>query len=146
MGRKGLAPVIASMLMILLVLVLAAIIFLWAKGFVGEHIEKFGSPIEESCASARFDVARFDNELEVRNTGNVDIRHLEIKKFKGGDSEARRFDFQVDAGDAVMGYIDFDMSDGEVPDKIVVYPALIGRVQGTDSNNVFTCMESGVTL
>ena len=43
--KRGLSPVIASVLLILLVLVLASIIFLWARGFIGEQIEKFGEPI-----------------------------------------------------------------------------------------------------
>ncbi len=146
MGKKGLSPVIASVLMILLVLVLAAIIFLWARGFIGEQIEKFGRPIEATCGEVKFEVFRQENELEIVNRGNVDIRHLDIKVIKGGNSEVNKFNFQVDAGESERGYVLLEMSDGEVPDEIIVFPALIGNVQGAERNNVFTCMDSGVTL
>ena len=45
-GKRGLSPVIASVLLIALVLVLASIIFMWARGFISEQIEKFGNPVE----------------------------------------------------------------------------------------------------
>ncbi len=145
-GKKGLSPVIASVLMILLVLVLAIIIFLWARGFIGEQISKFGKPIEETCGNINFDIFRDGSELEIVNKGNVDIRHLDIKNFKGGDSEMHRFNFQIDAHDSVRGYATLEMDDGSTPDKIIAYPALIGKAQRSDSNSVFTCINAGVTL
>jgi len=51
-----LSPVIATVLLIALVLVLAAIIFMWARGFISEQIEKFGTPIEDLCDSVDFDI------------------------------------------------------------------------------------------
>ena len=145
-NKDGLSPVIASVLMILLVLVLAAIIFLWARGFIDEQIEKFGDPIENYCSSIDFEIARFGNELEVVNKGNVDIRHLDVKVFKGGNAEINRFDFQIDAGESVKGFVTFQMSNGSSPDEIIVYPALIGNVISKKSNRPFVCMDSGVTL
>ncbi len=143
--KRALSPVIASVLMILLVIVLASIIFLWTKGFVEERIEKFGKPIEETCASVNFEVSRQGNELEITNRGNIDIRHLDIKMFKGGDSEINKFDMAVDAGDSARKNILLEMSSGK-PDKIIVYPALVGNTPGKGKNNIFTCMNAGVTL
>lgn len=143
-GKRGVSPVVASVLLILLVLVLAAIIFLWARGFIGEQVEKFGKPIEETCGSINFDVAKFGSELEIRNSGNINIQHLDIKMFKGGDSEIQQFAFDIPAGKSERGYSTLEMSDGSTPDKIIAYPALIGTAGG--SNSIFTCMDSGVTL
>ena len=70
---RGLSPVIASVLLILMVLVLAVLIFLWARGFVSEQVEKFGKPIEQICSSVDFEVQKFGSSLEVVNRGNVDI-------------------------------------------------------------------------
>ncbi len=146
--KRGLSPVIASVLMIMLVLVLAAMIFLWARGFISEQIEKFGKPVEEMCGSIdiRVNVIEGTGELEVFNRGNVDIRHLDIKMFKGGNSEMKKFDFSVNAGEAVKKHVTLIMSDGTEPDKMIVYPALIGSVVGKESNKVFSCMDAGVTL
>jgi flagellin-like protein len=145
-NQKGLSPVVASVLMIMLVLVLAAIIFLWARGFVGEQIEKFGRPIEELCNSVDFEVEVVGNELEVLNRGNVDIRHLDIKMFKGGDSKISKFDIQIDAGESARKTISLKMEDGSIPDKIIIYPALIGSVRDKGSNKIFTCIDYGLTL
>ncbi len=145
-NKKGLSPVIASVLMILLVLVLAAIIFLWARGFISEQVEKFGKPVDEMCSSIDIKVVKVENELEIINRGNIDIRHFDIKLFKDGDSEISKFDFQLDAGESVRESVTLKMSDGSEPDKIVVYPALIGNVRGENSNKVFTCMDVGITL
>jgi len=145
-NKKGLSPVIASVLMILLVLVLAAIIFLWARGFISEQVEKFGKPVDEMCSSIDIKVVKVENELEIINRGNIDIRHFDIKLFKDGDSEISKFDFQLDAGESVRESVTLKMSDGSEPDKIAVYPALIGNVRGENSNKVFTCMDVGITL
>jgi len=145
-NKKGLSPVIASVLMILLVLVLAAIIFLWARGFISEQVEKFGKPVDEMCSSIDIKVVKVENELEIINRGNINIRHFDIKLFKDGDSEISKFDFQLDAGESVRESVTLKMSDGSEPDKIVVYPALIGNVRGENSNKVFTCMDVGITL
>jgi flagellin-like protein len=145
-GSRGLSPVIASVLMILLVLVLAALIFLWARGFVSEQVEKFGKPIEKLCESVDFDVQRIGGDLEVINRGNVDIRHLDIKMIKGGSSDVEKFNFQIDAGEAIRREAVLLMDGNVVPDEIIVYPALVGNVKGGSSNKVFTCLDAGKTI
>jgi len=147
-GKKGLSPIIATVLLIMLVMFLAAIVFLWARGFVSEQIEKFGKPMEDQCKLIDFDVAVVDGtigqyDLEVVNHGNIDIYRLEIKKFKGGDSEVTQFKFSIPAGEPVRGDVRLMMEDGSPPETITVYPALIGNVRGKDSNKVFTCIELG---
>ena len=145
-NKRGLSPVIASVLMIMLVMVMAAMIFLWARGFITEQIEKFGKPVEDLCESVDFRVEQVGNELEILNRGNVDIWHLDIKMFKDGDSEISKFDFKVDSGKAVKKAITLKMEDGSVPEKIIIYPALVGSVKGKKTNKVFTCTNAGVTL
>lgn len=145
-SKRGLSPVIASVLMIMLVLVLAAMIFLWARGFISEQIEKFGKPIDSICESVDFRMERVGSELEVLNRGTVDIRHLDIKMLKGGNSEISKFDFQVDAGKAVKKSVTLKMDDGSEPEEITIYPALIGNIRGKSSNKVFTCTDAGKTL
>jgi flagellin-like protein len=144
--KRGLSPVIASVLMIMLVLVLAAMIFLWARGFISEQLEKFGKPVEELCESVDFRVEKIGNELEILNRGNIDIWYLDVKMFKDGDSEISKFDFAVDAGKAVKKYVTLVMEDGSNPDETIVYPAILGNVKGGSSNKAFTCNDYGVTL
>ena len=145
-NSRGLSPVIASVLLILLVLVLAAMIFLWAHGFIAEQVEKFGKPIDQICESVDFEVQRVGSDLEVINRGNVDIYYLSIKMIKGGDSKFQKFDFPVDAGESVRKGITLLMDNNVVPDEVIVYPALIGNVKGGDSNMPFTCLDYGRKL
>jgi len=144
-GRRGLSPVIASVLLILLVLVLAIIVFLWSRGFIGEQVEKFGKPIEEYCGRAEFEVSVYSNELEILNFGDVDIKSFEIKKVRGGNSETADFAFKVDAGDTVRGHITLEM-DGNMPEKIILYPVLVGSIRGAGSNSLFACMDDGTEV
>ena len=151
--RRGLSPVIASVLMILLVLVLAAMIFLWARGFIDEQIEKYGQPIESLCESVDFAVQivtpgeASKYALEVVNRGDIDIFHLDVKMFSGGNSEISQFAFRVDAhGDPVKKDIFLIMDNNKEPDKIEIFPALIGTVKGKHSNKVFTCNEVSKTI
>jgi len=148
--KKGLSPVIASVLLIMLVLFLAALIFLWARGFISEQIEKRGQPVDRLCETVDFDFeiikASGQYELEVRNNGNVDIHSLDIKKFKGGNSEISKFKFSVDAQDAISGKVDLIMEDNTDPESVTIYPVLLGGVVGKSENKVYTCFEQGKTV
>ena len=146
--KKGLSPVIATVLLIMLVMFLAALVFLWARGFISEQIEKFGRPVEDQCNLISFDVAVVSgtmgqHALEVVNHGNLDIYRLEIKKTLEGNSEVTKFKFNIPAGEPKKGDAFLMMEDGKTPESITVYPALIGNVRGKDSNKVFTCIELG---
>ena len=151
MKKRGLSPVIATVFMILLVLVLAALIFLWTRGFLSEEIEKFGEPIDNLCKRVDFEVQRVPGEigtyaLEVVNRGDINIFHLDIKMFKDGNSEISRFKFKIDAGQSIKKDISLKMKDGSTPDKIEISPALLGTVEGKDSNKVFTCKDVSKTI
>lgn len=150
MEKKGLSPVIASVLLILLVLVLASLIFLWAKGFISEQIQKFDRPVESLCGDIRFDaelvVEAGFHTLEVRNTGDVGIFNFEVKRIKEGESETDVFKFVVPAKGAVRKDFNFNMEDGTNPEKIIIYPTLVGNVKGKDSNRVYTCINHGKTI
>ncbi len=137
---------IATVFLILLVLVLAALIFLWARGFISEQIEKFGQPVDNLCKQVDFEVQVVSGDigedaLEVVNRGDIDIFYLDIKMFKEGNSEISRFKFKIDAGQSIKKDLYLKMEDGSLPEKIEIYPALLGSVKGKDSNKVFTCKD-----
>jgi flagellin-like protein len=151
MKKKGISPVIASVLLILLVLVMASLIFLWARGFVSEQIEKFGKPVENLCKAVDFDVQvvsaeDFGKGLEVVNRGDVDIYGLDVRLFGGGNSEVSQIGLGVDAGDSKMGVTSFKMKDYSDPSQIMVYPVLLGNVRGEKRNQAFTCNDRGIEI
>ena len=54
-GRKGVSPVIATVLLVAMVVVLALIVFFWFKGLTKEAVTKFGGTnIEIVCNDVSF--------------------------------------------------------------------------------------------
>ena len=139
MKKKGVSPVIATVLLIVIVLILAVIIFLWAKSFVGERAEKFGSAIELSCDKTNFEVGlyRSPNTLEILNKGTVPLYGFVLKL--QGDAEvkitARVEDATIRSGESKS----FELEDTtlNIGDNYLVIPIILGE---TDTDKVpYTC-------
>jgi flagellin-like protein len=153
-SKKGLSPVVATVLLIMLVLILFALIFLWMKGFFKEQIEKNEQAIENVCPSVNFEVDLVNEGssyyLETINRGSVHIHSLEIKMIdEGGDAELYNsggIDLSVSAGETNRKGIILKMKNMETPEKIIVYPILIGSVKGGKENKPYTCTDMGKTL
>jgi flagellin-like protein len=154
MDKRGLSPVIATVLLIALVLVLASIIFLWMKGFVSEQVMKSieGSaarPVQQICDEISFDAnivfgGASAYDLEIRNTGNVNLYSFDVKKImKNGDSKIENFRFPVDVGQAISK--PFNYEEGNVK-KLIIYPMLLGNVKDKKLNKMYTCIDKGKTL
>ncbi len=152
--KRGLSPIVATALLIVLVFVLAMIIFIWARSFIGEQIEKFGEPVDRACDRVNFEVDFFDDgssydQGEFVNLGDVPIYNFEIKKISGGNSETESFSilddggFILDAGSSKTGSFDFggDISD---PEEIIIYPRILGGVKGKKTSQAYTCLDKGI--
>lgn len=144
--KKALSPVVATVLLIALVLVLAAIIFLWARGFISEQIEKMGQPAENICEQISFEIEYIPDQgsntigIDIRNTGNIYIREFDIKKITGGNSETESFSISVAPGEAIPAH---SLTITGNPDEIIIYPKITGSVKGKNINKPFTCVEHG---
>lgn len=84
--NKGMSPVIATILLIVLVVILAAIIFLWLRrAFVPEILEKDGKDIATIvCSEVEFRAVYTSPYLEISNDGNIPIQNMKIKVVKSG--------------------------------------------------------------
>ena len=87
--KRGISPIIATMLLISIALLLAVIIFLWARAFLNEQIQKdLGGgpePIESFCKDVNFDAEAFtqgitESYLRVVNRGNIPIHGMEVRQ------------------------------------------------------------------
>src|SRR3989344_5306278 len=88
--RKGLSPVIATVLLIAIALIIALIIFLWARSFIGEKTQKFGSPIEDSCLKVEFVAEAISDgsgsaDVSIENRGSVAMYGFEVRSNEGGE-------------------------------------------------------------
>lgn len=81
LDKRGLSPIVATVLLISIAIILALIIFFWAKSFLSEKVQKFDGPIDQSCQNIQF-VAEIDStnsQISVENKGNVPIAGLRLK-------------------------------------------------------------------
>lgn len=147
-NKKGLSPVIATVLLVVLVLVLAVIVFLWARSSITEQVEKFGKPIERNCDNVDFSIDYASGLLDVSNNGNIPINSFEAKEFKNGNSVIKTIEKPVNEGKIVtIGLIDF--SSGGLDsgaDEIIIYPVLLGKVRNSNENKRYTCLDKGIRL
>ncbi len=135
-NKRGLSPVIATVLLIAIVIAMALIIFLWVRGLVGESITKLeGENIKLTCDKVKFSADYSEGKLLISNDGNVPIYSLLIDVVYNGRHEAKEItkintpDLWITGGlkqgDTYSGDISFYV--GEDAKKIKVIPILIGN-------------------
>ncbi len=146
-NKRGLSPVVASVLLIALVLTLALIVFLWARGFISEQIEKNGQSIEQSCKSVDFDlVSDIDVQskivtLQIVNRKNIPIYNFDVK-YIGGDGNSQLVKYELGVGVAgATDYVEIPFYDNTR--ELIFYPMIMGSVHGKQENKVFTCLDKG---
>lgn len=88
--RKGVSPVIATVLLIAMVIVLALIVFLWFRGLSKESITKFGGTnVELVCNDVSFAQEYVGGILTISNIGNVPIFSFNVKISSQGSHETK---------------------------------------------------------
>lgn len=128
LSRRGLSPVIASALLIALAIVLALIIFFWAKTFFQEKILKENRDISFSCEKVSFEAEAIGRKLRVTNTGSIPINGFEIRKeqFFGVVKKVEPISAGVLTGETAE--LDLPAPPAvSTGDKIVVMPILLGQ-------------------
>lgn len=134
MKKKGISPVIATVLLIAMVIVIGLIIFAWARGFQGEAVTKFGGEnIKITCEKVSFeaDYSRSSGTLFLSNLGNVPIFGINAKIFEAGGHETKSLDSIAtnwpDVGLPQGATFSGDLSSSfDDKDKVVLIPTLIG--------------------
>jgi len=88
-NKRGLSPIISTILLVVIALSLFLLIFLWVKSFQGEKISKFNSPIENACQNVdlRISVIGSKSTLQIENDGNVPVYKVEVFEVTGGSSK-----------------------------------------------------------
>lgn len=128
MKKRGVSPVIATILLVALVIIIALIVFFWMKGFTKEAITKSGGTnIELVCDDVQIDASYSGGTLTISNLGNVPINNFNVKsEFAGGHDtldlkENSEFN-GLNQGGVFSGDVPFDST----PTKITLIPILLG--------------------
>lgn len=151
--KKGLSPVIATVLLIAIVIAMALIIFLWFRGMTEEAITKTGGEnIKLSCDDVEFS-AEYDSTektLYITNDGTIPIYSIMIDAFYDGRHEAKDImddDFNpvpawipgmLRQGGAYSGYIGGHVGSGA--EKLEIIPILIGN--SDEGRKTYVCEDS----
>lgn len=141
MNKRGLSPVIATMLLISIVIVIGLIIFLWLRGVNEEAITKFdGTNIKLICEEVGFEASYADGLIYIVNVGNVPIYQIKVKLVGEGSHTTETIEQDWPAlgltqGAAFSGTVTNILS----ANKILLIPVLIGKSEKGDLP--YTCEE-----
>lgn len=141
--KRGVSPVIATILLVGIVLVMGLIIFVWLKGLAGETITKFDKNADLVCGEIQFLASYSTNELSISNIGNVPIFQMKVKVSNQGNFETSNLDSLTDSwpesglnqGAGFSDTITFSSAE-----KIVLVPVILGSSK--DGEKTFICDEA----
>ncbi len=138
--RKGLSPVIATVLLIVIVVVIALIIFLWFKGIMQEDATKFGKNIELVCGDVDFTASYSVSagNLQIVNNGNVPIYGMRMKLSEPGSHETIDVSSWPSIGLMSGGTYSEIVNTGNA-EEIILIPVLLGSTDGGEQT--FICDE-----
>lgn len=136
MEKKGVSPVIATVLLIAMVIALALIIFLWMRSFTKETVTKFEDEnIELSCGKIEFQASLDGDTLFINNVGNVPIYDFRVKVFNDGGYES--INIKGEENWPQVGLNPGDVCSVYVGDAEAITPVLLGNSK--DGRKTFTC-------
>lgn len=146
--KRGLSPVVATVLLIALAIILAMIIFIWARGWISEQIEKKGKPIDQVCDGVKIDVGkrREGNSLflSIVNLGPYHLNSVEIRQEGGGSSIPAVWEVSIPPMESSSVEKEIILLSGTK--KVTVYPQIMGNVKGKGDTKVTTCLGSGKVI
>jgi len=141
--KKGVSPVVATILLVAIAIILALIIFVWIKSIIGESITKFdGQNAETLCAQLEFDATYYDSsqEISIFNSGSIPIYDFEVFIKKTGSHQTINLKYidtwpkiGLRSGDSFEGVLGPSV---ENANEIILIPILRGT--GTSSGQIKT--------
>lgn len=147
--KRGVSPVIATVLLITMVVVIALIIFLWFRNMNKEVITKFGGTnVEIVCQDVKIEASYAGGSLYILNNGNVPIYSIEVTSYSpGSHSTADLHDTSTDwPAKGLNPGAAFSSSSSSITslidgmDKVTLTPVLAGLTE-SGAQKLFTCQD-----
>ncbi|HLD98307.1 MAG TPA: archaellin/type IV pilin N-terminal domain-containing protein [Candidatus Nanoarchaeia archaeon] len=132
-NKRGISPVIATVLLIAIVVILGFIIFLWANSVIREDIQKFGEPIQNSCSDVELSASSLGNSLVLTNNGDrVPVYNVALHIDEGGDIVVEEYAGELNIAPGRSKTLDIS-GYGNV---VAVSPVLKGTKGGSEESYV----------
>jgi len=131
--KKGVSPVISTILLISLVILIALIILLWYQGFFKEKLLKFDKPIERVCEEISIRAFEENGNIGFTNIGNTPLYKIDVILGSQGSSQIQELDKRINPGDSIN--LEYQ------GDEIEIIPILLGRTKSGDKKE-FKCETS----
>ncbi len=143
-SKKALSPIITTVLLILIALVLASIIYIWAGNFGTEQVAKFDEPIENACSEVRLEAAiTGDKSVSVINQGSIPVYQLVFLVESSGNSDKENHTVNLIAGGATSVATIASLTGKQV----TLTPILLGTLKKDPSKNEeFLCKSAGIEI
>lgn len=127
--KRGLSPIITSLLLVAFVITITVVIFLWFRGMVQEGVTKFGKNIQLVCEDVEFDASYSDGSINIVNTGNVPIFRVNLKMSNEGGYQTKDIKDLASnwpSGGLMQGGTFSENINIGTSDKIIVFPIIMG--------------------
>jgi len=144
--KRGLSPVVATVLLILLVVIIAMIIFLWFRSITQESVTKFNSNVQVICGELDFDVSYNDGTLAFVNNAQApiyDFMILSTDSDSGSSDAVSLRDTTSFSGLAsgAVAEVEYESSS-----ELKIVPVLLGETESGETQT-YECDEgTGVTV
>jgi len=124
-NKKAVSPVITTILLVMIAVVLASIIIVWASGIFKEGASKFGKPVEQSCSDVNLLASISGNELSVINQGTIPVYKIGLYIEEEGSSDIVVLDeTELSQGTARV------FSDAQISSSVTkIVPILLGSMK-----------------
>jgi len=137
-NKRGLSPMVSTVLLIVIIVIIAIIILIWGRGFIKEKLLKFTKPIENVCSDVSVKpFVNKDDSYGFTNNGNVAIYQIDLKKLERGKSTITRIPESVIPGASII--LGDDYLSGNV-EEIKIIPVLLGKTSSGKTKE-YTCPE-----
>jgi len=144
--KRGVSPVIATVLLVAMVVVIGLIIFLWFRGLTEEAVTKFGGRnIKLVCDDVDFLSDYYAGTLSISNIGNVPIFGMKVRISAQGSYETLDIrNLSVDwpeiglrQGGTFSGNLVSEFSGAE---QVSLIPVLMGS--SSSGNQIYVCEDT----
>jgi len=141
--KKGLSPVVATVLLIGIVIAIGLIVFFWFKGITQEAITKFdGQNVKLICDKVDFNAAYSHGNIQIQNKGHVPVYQFKAKMEGAGsystvvvgENDTAWPSIGLNEGGAYSGVL--NLNSGTT--KILLIPVLLGKTE-SNREQIYTC-------